>query len=171
MKTPDFAQGLLAQINTDERIIIDFFAVFSRFEYSLKRAGYLQENKFGVSADWDKFATDLSSCFEKYQSQQLKQAVEYFIKYPPQKQVSLDGCLSWKDMPWDQREPIIKWLLIAVRRVRNNLFHGGKFPMQPIKDPSRDQQLIEYSICILEECLSLETSAAKKVRKYFKEYL
>jgi hypothetical protein len=42
---------------------ISFFAVFSRFEYALKRAGYFQRNKVEAQADWDKLARELGQNF------------------------------------------------------------------------------------------------------------
>lgn len=173
MMESNFIQQMLTQISTNEGTIIEFFAVFSRFEYSLKRAGYIDINttKY-VAADWNKFATDLNPYFKSTRTPQLKLAVSYLITYPPKRQISLNGELSWKNMSsWNEQESILKWLLLAVRRVRNNLFHGGKFPMQPVSDPTRDQRLLESSLHILEECLCLDAESARKVQSYFTESL
>jgi len=172
LEQPSLSQKLLAQISADEHLIIRFFAVFSRFEYSLKRAGYVLDVNSGVSANWDKFASELNSSFDVNQYPQLKNAVEYIVHNPPKKQIrSSDGKLSWLDMPWDEKEPLLIWLLTAIRRIRNNLFHGGKFPKQPVQDPTRDQKLLEFGLCILETCLSLEVETAKKVHRYFVDKL
>ncbi|OKH53896.1 hypothetical protein NIES2101_09090 [Calothrix sp. HK-06] len=96
-------------------------------------------------------------------------AVDYLIKNPSKKQILSGDALSWSQTPsWTQEEPLLKCLLTMIRRVRNNLFHGGKFPGAPVKDPTRDQLLLEYSICILVECLCLDAAPAHKVRKYFR---
>ena len=50
----------------------------------------------------------------------------------------------------------LTWLLLMVRTVRNNLFHGGKFPLIPVSEPSRDSTLLHHSITILAACLPLE---------------
>jgi len=38
-----------------------------------------------------------------------------------------------------------------VRRVRNNLFHGGKF----LPGGDRDQVLVQYALAVLRACLPL----------------
>lgn len=43
--------------------------------------------------------------------------------------------------------------LLAVRTVRNNLFHGGKHT--PHSPPGRDENLVKASIAILQWCLSV----------------
>lgn len=174
MNQSKLTQELLSKIRVSEHTIIEFFAVFSRFEYSLKCAGYFDKNKHYVAADWDDFANELNSPFEKKlkQNYQLKSAVDYLTTNPPKKQINSDGGLSWsKTSPWDGKEPILKWLLTAVRRIRNNLFHGGKFRGGPVEDPTRDQRLLECSLCILEECLLLDAAPALKVKGYFESKL
>ena len=49
----------------------------------------------------------------------------------------------------------IERLLNYVRRVRNNLFHGGKFTSLSVSDLGRNASLIEDSLVILKECLRL----------------
>lgn len=44
-------------------------------------------------------------------------------------------------------------LLVLVRRIRNNLFHGGKFPEGPEDDASRDRELLKSDIAVLQACL------------------
>ncbi len=44
--------------------------------------------------------------------------------------------------------------LDAVRRVRNNLFHGGKSPNGPMNDRLRNEQLIKASTRVLEMLLA-----------------
>jgi hypothetical protein len=45
-------------------------------------------------------------------------------------------------------------LFVVVRRIRNNLFHGGKYPSGPEPDLSRDEKLLMQAIRILEPALS-----------------
>ncbi|HLH07822.1 MAG TPA: hypothetical protein VKW78_11340 [Terriglobales bacterium] len=59
---------------------------------------------------------------------------------------------------------IASWFLM-IRCVRNNLFHGGKFPSIPISDPSRDRDLLLSSMVILNAALDLDST----VRKAFEQ--
>jgi hypothetical protein len=50
--------------------------------------------------------------------------------------------------------------------VRNNVFHGGKFPDEPIAEPLRDEQLIRDCPAVLESLLNLPLPNG--VADYFK---
>jgi hypothetical protein len=39
----------------DKGLVLEFFGVFSRFEYALKRAGFATGNERRVGPDWDCF--------------------------------------------------------------------------------------------------------------------
>ncbi|MBI5375520.1 MAG: hypothetical protein HZA77_08800 [Candidatus Schekmanbacteria bacterium] len=45
--------------------------------------------------------------------------------------------------------------------VRNNIFHGGKFPFVP----ERDEQLIYSSLIIIDDCIE----SVSKLKKHFLE--
>jgi hypothetical protein len=68
------------------------------------------------------------------------------------RQIVKDGELSWKDA---EAVKDIWSLFLAVRRVRNNLFHGGKLPQPigPIPDVSRDQKLLAQTLGVLQFAL------------------
>ncbi len=149
---PEAIQRIAA---SEDRILAwHFFVFFSRFEYALKRC----DEYLTVSAqpNWDKFASDHANQFDNLESIALKAAVTYIKENPPRKQLQQAGKLSWSEpQVYDTREPLLLWLLRMVRCIRNNLFHGGKFPLIPISDPSRDRELLLNSMYILESCLSL----------------
>jgi hypothetical protein len=67
----------------------------------------------------------------------------------------------------EANERQLTWLLLAIRTVRNNLFHGGKFPLIPMPDPSRDRDLLIHSLTILDAMLQLDVN----VRTMFFEHL
>jgi hypothetical protein len=54
-------------------------------------------------------------------------------------------------------------LLVAIRRARNNLFHGGKYSTGFEADISRDQALLEESRWVLHRALE----ASAQVQVYF----
>lgn len=154
---------LFKYLNVEEQLVTRFFIIFSRLEYALKRAKYIKGNKGYASADWDKFASDLVDVFNPSRTSELQKAVRYFQDKPPKKQIVREGQLSWKNNVRGRNEPLIIWLLGSVRIVRNNLFHGGKFPSSIMTDPARDSTLIKSSITILEACLELNS----EVKSYF----
>lgn len=52
-------------------------------------------------------------------------------------------------------------LLLYVRTVRNNLFHGGKYESGPVSDPSRDEELIRSCLLVIDVLLDLDVKVAK----------
>jgi hypothetical protein len=50
--------------------------------------------------------------------------------------------------------------LLLVRRVRNNLFHGGKFSDEVHSGRARNELLLRHSLAILHRCLDLSPSVA-----------
>jgi hypothetical protein len=158
---------LFTELNIDKELVSKFFIVFSRFEYALKRAGYVNGDENRVFANWDKFASGLSNKFDSALRLELAEAIQYLQSHPPKKQIVAKNELGWKETDLNLNEPQLIWLLRVIRVIRNNLFHGGKFPMRPVSDPSRDIQLIKSSLVILEACLDLEP----KVQSYFLDKL
>lgn len=132
-----------------------FFAFFSRFEYALKRTSrYCSQDKKGrVKPDWGKFAKFCDK--NKAAVIQLEKTVvwQYLIKYPPKKQIcdeNESSGLGWSAPLFKQpKEPSFKWICDCLCVVRNNFFHGGKFPMEPISDPTRNCNLLYQGIALL----------------------
>lgn len=155
--------NLYKQLKIDKDLATEFSILFSRFEYALKRTSrYAIERSNKVEADWNSFAKDHDSDFNSERTAILKSAVDYLETKPPRKQVVRSGTLAWEDVEL-QNITRLEQINLAVRRVRNNLFHGGKFPDGPVEDPARNTTLLKSCITILEECLRLDD----KVRSYF----
>jgi len=155
-------------LGIDEHLAAGFFIVFSRFEYALKRTpGYASESTNDVRPDWDKFANDHDARFDRGRTDELETAVDYLLNNPPEKQVLSDGVLGWKPVP-GENVPLLRQLLCVVRRVRNNLFHGGKFPppFGPVAEPGRNSALLQSCVIVLEESLSL----SRRVKANFHEH-
>ena len=143
----------------DSLLAWEFFIFFARFEYSLKRKSeYLMHENGDAKPNWDKYASDVNvnKAFISTKSKELDDAIAFFIKTPPCKQITKDGELEWSDpQKWNEKEPKLIWLLGVVRTVRNNLFHGGKYPLVLVREPSRDSELIKHALVILQHALSL----------------
>lgn len=142
-----------------------FFFFFSQFEYAMKKSVYLKPKSVteqGVvkddtaEADWAKLAksqavTDLvtNAVGEQGSNQCLKEAILYLRDTPPKKQiVSTSGSLDWRDVTQPELLPLR--LTLYVRRVRNNLFHGGK-AKNAGESIERNKKLLEHALIVLYE--------------------
>ena len=137
-------------------LVFQFFIVFSRFEYALKRSGFLRP-KEPAEADWEGYAKGLRGKFAAVGKPAFQDACEYLKREPPRKQIIDHGALGWKNTVQGEEESEECYLLRLVRTVRNNLFHGGKYPVPvgPVLDATRNRHLIESCLTVLQECLRL----------------
>lgn len=124
-----------------------FLKKFARIECALKASGFHNGNG-DAKANWDTFANSVSGKLEL--DPQLKDAIDYISKTPPKKQIIKDDLLQWSSPNPNANKT--HELLLCVRRVRNNLFHGGKFNGHWFA-PERSKELIEHSLNILDACL------------------
>lgn len=134
-------------------IICNFFETFSRFEYALKRVGYNCGDGM-AKVDWEKFIQDINDIFKIDADKKLKESVNYILKNPPNKQVVEDGELSWSSNKPDANSDT-ELLFQYIKRVRNNLFHGGKYNGKYLEDPTISYKLLNSSIVILHYTLNL----------------
>lgn len=122
----------------------DFFFLFSRFEYALKEVGFLLNSNPQAKAEpnWDWFANSIRLDF--FKTIQTNPSIEKFCAMPPKQQVvGVKSRLEWREV-----DPVLDnaSLFLALRRLRNNLFHGGKSG-----DPfgERSRQLLQAGIEII----------------------
>ncbi len=147
----------------DRRLAWAFFVFFSRMEYALKRTQRYLKNLPKAEPNWDKFGSDHDERFRESLSPRAAEALRYFEANPPRKQIRVDGTLGWSEPSWKlDSEKVLTWLLLVIRTVRNNLFHGGKFPLVPTQDPSRDRDLLVHSIAVLNSALELDGEVRSK---------
>ncbi len=121
-----------------------FLMVFSRFEYALKSLGYVRQQGERVLIEWRRLAAETSPYIPLDHA--LLQEVAPLVAEPPAKQVVRQGHLEWLlEGPPPTDEVDLEWLLEMTYRVRNNLFHGGKWPF----DSARDVRLINAGEAVL----------------------
>jgi len=143
---PDI-EKIMAEIEGHGDLLLRFFVVFSRFEYALKKTNYwLFPGK--VQPDWDRFGREFSFPVELADNSVLK-AIEYFKEQPPKKQVYRNNGLDFDDIVFSAKDTDKEKLVKYVKTVRNNLFHGGKYPLIYQEDPSRNPKLIEACVTLL----------------------
>lgn len=149
----------------DMLLAFEFFILFSRFEYALKKTGVVRFCK-GVTVckgsevkratpNWESFAKYIQIPFSEIECEELKVSTSYIFENPPQIQTCDTG---WKDFKesLNAENQSVHWLIEAIKQVRNNLFHGGKYPLQLIDESSRDKVLLEHSMTILRACLNCD---------------
>lgn len=134
-------------------LIFEFFTVYSRFEFALKQIGYRRIAGDGhIEPAWRWFAATNQDKFNPDKSPELRQACNYFLSFPPKIQVVENDQLSWKRNQRRENESDAAWVIRSIGIVRNNLFHGGKFPWDQVRDVS----LLSYGLVILYEYLELD---------------
>lgn len=150
----------IEKIITEENrnLVYRFFLSFARFEYALKCAGYLKNKQNGERADPSRldFSKNNYCKFNPSITPELKASCDYFIQNPPKVQIVDPPGLGWIDFKKQGKLSLLEWLLDAVAQVRNNLFHGGKFPLNSVPEPARDTTLLRHSLTILDACVPLD---------------
>lgn len=153
----------------DRERIFRFFAFFSRLEYSLKRSGFVRKGRQGeASADWAKYAASISDALAAQPQQTFTEAAHYLLSHPPKRLELVGEHLRWMANPKRTNEGGAEYLLRVVRDVRNNLFHGGKFPLPnggPVLELARDRRLIDCASVVLTVCLH----SNDEVERFFEE--
>jgi hypothetical protein len=151
-------RALRAIIRAQDRLLAWEFAVlFARCEYALKRASYLKKLKsIAAEADWERFALAIQPVFNPNANQELQAACSYYFDSTPMRQTVQRGELSWESLKRGDGEHDLVFLCRKITTVRNNLFHGGKFPSHRIEDPSRDTKLLNYAKVILFALVELD---------------
>ena len=150
----------------DRQRSFQFFILFSKFECALKRnSKFLKSKKIKINtakiclaeAHWNEFSKANNCKFHPLFSSELSKAVEYFKATPPKIQIVKNKKLEWHESDqYAEGNDLLVWIVNKIKTVRNNLFHGGKFPGEPVSDPSRDQELMKHAITILLACLDLD---------------
>ncbi len=126
------------------------FAAFAAAEHDLKAMGFIRRGSEDAQADWDEFARAIKRRFRVDRPVQIAKAWQFLTGNPPRKQVIRDGRLEWLAVARPAGLSDAEYGLLLVRRVRNNLFHGGKFIVGGTRQPDRDRELVDASFRILE---------------------
>lgn len=138
-----------------DTLSFNFFKLFSRIEYSLKAASF-HNGEGTANPNWTTFAQDIHVRFQALQDEDLSAAKQYILANPPKKQVIEQGNIAWSNSaPISVNDTDL--LLLYVRRVRNNLFHGGKFNGNWFA-PQRSEELLNSSIIVLRHVLEINAN-------------
>lgn len=153
VKQLDYSSHIVHPPSNLDKLAFEFLREFSRCEYCLKVVGLRKPNRRDPTADWVTFASEVRAVLETPSSAEIKAAVQYYLDHPPKKQIERpDGLLDWKDQLPDHKHQA-ELVLRLVCRVRNNLFHGGKFNDHWF-EPQRSDELLRHALVILAACIS-----------------
>ena len=117
----------------------DLLAVFSRFEYAMKKGGF--RRKTYPDAAWHTFAQHLPQKF--FQKMAESDEAKIYFEDPPDHLVTTDdGGVEWSKKPVTPHDTAS--LFQSIKTARNNLFHGDKR-----HDNHRDTQLMQAALFVL----------------------
>lgn len=147
--------GLFPHMPLPPALAYEFLGTFARCEYALKVSGFAKGSATSVEANWDTFSNAIDWHFRRVVDQAFKDAVNFLLTEPPRKQVLRDGRVAWKDSPPDNGLNKAQQVLLMVRRIRNNLFHGAKVWSPEYDNRERDIKLVEAGLVVLRQCAQL----------------
>lgn len=127
--------------------------MYARVEFALKRVGRVTDRDGRLIVSWDELAGSISPHFSPTANSRLRDAAAYIFDHPPKKQVLQDGRVEWRVVRSQGRD--LTQLLGHIRRIRNNLFHGGKFATDLEAEPARNETLLEHATVVLSEVVNL----------------
>lgn len=142
-------------LTVEANLTLKFFAMFSRFEFALKVAGFRQNGSEEVKASWRKFADEISVKFDASVLPNIQRSFDYITSHPPRVLFIQNGKLDWEDDPLEDGLSNARQALDLIQRIRNNFFHGGKFVPDLVAPPERDRHLLENALVILTACIKI----------------
>lgn len=146
-----------------QHIAFEFFYKFSRFEFALKANGYLQKTTVGKTAlpSWKKFA---NQWYREYvATDEAKQLVD---AKPKLQVIAENGELRWECFKTSNYQKELHVVIDALKAVRNNLFHGGKYSADDWDDKERTELLLNLGTNVLDQLAEFTNTQADYTRYY-----
>ncbi|EPD4819150.1 hypothetical protein ACSALU_000356 [Salmonella enterica subsp. enterica] len=146
--------NIFSLTNINKELVCEFFAIFSRFEFAMKECGTYKApknpKKDRAEPNWDKLINDLAPKLASNPNTELLSAIKELVGNPPKVQ-SHD--LSFRSTQPSRPNNKYAEAISLTRRVRNNLFHGGKHSEVSKKQKEQDECFLRASIVVLTHCL------------------
>lgn len=139
------------RLQIDTALVCQFFAAFARFEYAMKATRYCRGDRHGNAVpDWRTLKEALGQAILPFPEGPSGELINYLLATPPEVQMFEDGQPAFHVVPLDGAN-LGAQAIEGAKRVRNNLFHGGKHT--PHSSPERDTKLVKAALVVLEACL------------------
>jgi hypothetical protein len=147
----------------DRTVLLDFLITFARSEFALKTGGFAKcGGNRGVAreaqADWRRFQQSLVGRFVSSIDPGVEAACERLLGAPPWELVIADGQVVWQQQqqrPQAAPGDFAADTLTAVRRLRNNLFHGNEAGSAHGYIAAHTEQLLRDAVLVLKLAVSL----------------
>lgn len=149
-------EQIFRHLHMPPRLACQFLATFSRMEYALKSTKYAIGDDRKVDPAWDRFANDIHEPFMGITEPDLVEAKNYLLSHPPRKQTLAGNKITFFDQAIDANQSESQQLLLMVRTVRNNLFHGGKYLPDGEHEEGRNNLLVKHSLTVMLACSRLD---------------
>lgn len=114
--------------------------------------------------DWRGFGKSIRGRFRDVSAHGFHESVRTLKYLSPQRQVVRDGHLRWESVKQQDHDSEEEFVLRLVKTVRNNLFHGGKYPDGPIEEVARDKAILKAALGVLQGCYELHPGVARWVQ-------
>lgn len=124
----------------------------------------LRLDKPAAEAEWTSFGKEITEKFEKVETIDFTAAAAKLRQLSPRKQINRNGILGWEKI--DQRdESNAVYTLHLLKLVRNNLFHGGKYPDGGILEVSRDKEILRAALTVFGGCYELHAGVRNRINE------
>lgn len=143
-------------------LCIEYFFMFSRFEYALKENGYLKTSKYkNAQPSWKKFVAEYGPIYV------LSDEARKLLNNPPNRHIVQDGCCQWEKVDFTNFSSDLDKIVFILKTIRHNLFHGGKNNHSDWDNPERSRFLISNAISVLGNLASLSELEHDYWRNYY----
>lgn len=143
-------------------LAFDFFYSFSRFEFALKENGLVHAGPRDVAqADWKRFIGQFEEAYRPCE------AADALLRDPPDIQVVKNAtAMEWRPLTFSENQSELSKVALAVKTMRNNLFHGGKHSAAGWDEPERVRFLLRQGHQVLDSFARLTGFVADYERRY-----
>jgi hypothetical protein len=149
-------EDVFRHLHIPPELACQFLAVFSRMEYALKSTRYAIGSEKKVDPAWDSFANEIDDAFLQIEDPEVVAARNYLLTRPPRKQTLAGNRITFTDQIIDANQKQTQQILLMVRTVRNNLFHGGKYLPEGEQEAGRNHLLVRHGLTVLLACSKLD---------------
>ncbi|MCI1015308.1 hypothetical protein HWE04_15730 [Herbaspirillum sp. C7C2] len=129
-----------------KEIAFNFFWSFTRVEFALKENHFVKPGRYGeAQPDWDAFIDSTQA------DHKITADAHDLMASPPDVQKLENNQLVWKPLNLSRADSNLGKVVLVLKTIRNNLFHGGKHDAAGWDNPARVKFLLSKATKVLEE--------------------
>jgi hypothetical protein len=121
--------------------------------------------------EWGCCRAFLARFHKKYKQQyELDQCARDLIASPPQVQIlDAQNVLDWRSLRFYNRQNELSRVVLIVKTIRNNFFHGGKHAHDDWDQPERTKSLLEKGKNILDNLANIDAKFILIITAYIEQ--